>query len=59
MNDPMSDRCAFRDECVESAVATVKTVLGPERFCQKHAAYVRMIEAEWDQAEADYYEGAS
>ena len=51
-------RCEFRvDECDEFATVTVATVLGPVRFCARHGAYVRMIEAEWDEAEDRYYSG--
>lgn len=48
--------CAFADDCAEPVVTTVRTVLGPQRFCKRHGWVVRNIEAEWDQAERDYLE---
>lgn len=47
--------CAY-DGCTETATRKVRTVLGVEPYCDKHAWIVREIEREWDQAEADYLE---
>lgn len=47
--------CAH-EKCARPATTEVKWLLGREWFCADHAAWVRMVESEWDQAEADYLE---
>jgi hypothetical protein len=44
------------DDCDLVATCRVRTVLGIKPFCTSHGAWVRMIEAEWDAAEREYYE---
>jgi hypothetical protein len=49
--------CEWENEsCANEATMTVETVLGRRRYCGKHGTYVRMVEREWDQAEAELYE---
>lgn len=51
-------RCSYED-CKLPAVMTVKTVLGLELFCHKHANYVESIEQDWERAERDWLEPPS
>lgn len=48
-------RCVF-DGCDKAAVVTVDAAAGPQRLCGVHAQYVRQVEREWDDAEAEYLE---
>lgn len=47
--------CTY-DGCSDPVTTKVRTVLGIERFCDKHGWIVRQIESEWDHAEAEYLE---
>ena len=44
------------DDCPEPSTRVVRTVLGPKPFCERHGRWVRMVEREWDEAEAEYLE---
>jgi hypothetical protein len=42
--------------CEKPATCKVNTILGWRYYCEAHGGFVAMVEAEWDQAEAEYLE---
>ena len=51
----MRGRCEFDEVCEETPTASVRWVLGVLRLCPRHAWIVRRNEAEWGQAEEEYF----